>query len=449
MRPQNISSTLARILGGAEPGERVDRVARQVDPTHEIAAVIKAAQLAGSHPILFEQVAGSDIPVISNIYSDHDRLRRFIGAAGNEGFCQKWLDIVATADDRDCTVSGKRPDAGWQSCRLSDLPRITYHERDGGPYLTTAIFLAKEPDTSVPNLSFHRSMMVGDDELRVRLGSSHDLARYQRKAEERGEALEAALLIGVKPSLFMAACASLPYDRSELAIAARIDGAPVEMRRCVSIDLEVPVDAEIVVEGRFLPNIRRPEGPFGEFLGNYVEVGDNHVFEVTHVSRRPDAVFHALLCGSDEDLRPLEATTAARVYGHLRNVMSGVLDVSCHPTTMMTIIRLRTEYEGHGKHALLAALGSNLDYNKVVIAVDEDVDIHDMDDVMWAYLTRGRADTRAMVLSDVPGFYRDPQKDHWGRLAIDATMPWGRQAEFQRKQIPGLAGLKLSDYLDA
>lgn len=219
------------------------------------------------------------------------------------------------------------------------------------------------------------------------------------------------------------------------------------MRPCKTIGLDVPASCDIVVEGRFLPGVRRPEGPFGEFMGNYVGVGDNHVFEVSHVSYRADALFHALVCGSPEDLRPLEAVTAARVYRHVSAQVPGVLDVCCRPNVMISIIKIRKTYEGQGRHAILAALGSHLDYNKVVIVVDEDVDIYDLDDVMWAYMTRGRADTRAMILNDIPGFYRDPHKDHWGRLCIDATMPFGREAEFARKRIPGEDAIDLGEWL--
>jgi UbiD family decarboxylase len=88
-----------------------------------------------------------------------------------------------------------------------------------------------------------------------------------------------------------------------------------------------------------------------------------------------------------------------------------------------------------------------MDYNKVCMAVDEDVDIYDLNDVMWAYLTRGPADQRALILDRIPGFYRDDQQDHWGRLALDATMPWGRQAEFERKRIPGEESVDLARYL--
>jgi 4-hydroxybenzoate decarboxylase len=114
---------------------------------------------------------------------------------------------------------------------------------------------------------------------------------------------------------------------------------------------------------------------------------------------------------------------------------------------MCTVVKIAQQYEGHAKQVLLTAVGANHDWNKVVVVVDEDVDINDFNDVWWAYLTRGRADTRALVISDVPGFYRDAMRDHWGRLAIDATAPFGRREEFLRKRIVGAAEVKLRDYL--
>jgi len=110
-------------------------------------------------------------------------------------------------------------------------------------------------------------------------------------------------------------------------------------------------------------------------------------------------------------------------------------------------LRLKKAYADHARDALQAAVASHTDYNKMVIAVDEDVDATDYEDVLWAFLTRGRADTRSTILHDVPGFYRDPMKDHWGRLLIDATRPWGREAEFERKRIPGRDEVHLKEYL--
>ena len=113
-----------------------------------------------------------------------------------------------------------------------------------------------------------------------------------------GKPLEAAMLIGTPPTAFLTAASPLPYDVDEMDVAAKLAGAPIPMRKCKHVDLEVPADTEVVIEGRFLPNERRPEGPFGEFMGYYVPVGNNAVFEVLGVTVRKDAVFHSILCGS-------------------------------------------------------------------------------------------------------------------------------------------------------
>ena len=421
-------------------------VEREVSGRFELAAVAKAVQRTSEQAVLFERVAGSSMRVVSNLYGSHARLARLI-AAGDAPFVRRWSEIQEQLLPMAQATVSQPFSADRITGRLSDLPAITYHGHDAGPYITSGIFVAKEPDTGVANLSFHRSMYVSDAELRIRLGSSHDLFKYQAKAEARGESVEAAMLIGVEPEIFLAACSSPPHGVSELETAAKISGRPVPVMPCRTIDLHVPVATEVVVEGRILPNLRRPEGPFGEFMGYYVPVGDNHVFEISDVHWRPDPLVHAVICGSAEDLRALEAVTAARIYRHVSSVVPGILDVSCRPNVMITIIKLRKAYEGHAQHALLAAVGAHLDYSKVCIAVDEDVDIQNIEEVMWSFVTRGRADTRTTIVTDVPGFYRDPHKDHWGRLLIDATGPWGREAEFHRKRIPGEESIRLEDYL--
>jgi 4-hydroxybenzoate decarboxylase len=331
---------------------------------------------------------------------------------------------------------------------LGDLPWITYFEKDGGPYITSALFLARHPQSGVANLSFHRSQCISDDELRVRLGTTHDLTNYQQVAELDGKPLPAALLIGTSPEIFLAACASLPRDEDEMVAAATISGQPAAMEKCRSIDLEYPANTEIVVEGQFLPNTQRPEGPFGEFMGYYVPQADNAVFEVLDVHWREDALFHSINCGSPEDMHPLNFAIATRIFRTLSSQLPGILNVACYPNLMNTVVQINQQYDGHARHVLLAAIGAHLDYSKSCMVVDDDVDIHSLDDVMWAYLTRGRADTRAFILHDMPGFYRDPHKDHWGRLAIDATMPFDRQDEFERKRIPGADSLDLSKFLN-
>ncbi len=423
-------------------------VDREVDPRFELAGVsLKAQQDQPDHAVVFQRVRGSKLPVASNIYSSRRRICEMIGAADGN-FCRRWNQLLDKVSARTEAATHQVPTpAGLSTEKLGELPLITYHGKDAGPYFTSAIYLAKDPDTGVPNLSFHRSMVVSDRELRVRLGSSHDLAKYQKRAEERGQPLEAALLLSVPPEIFLAACASLPIDWDELALAAELAQAPIPVHPGRKIDLDIPLSAQIVVEGRFLPDERRAEGPFGEVLGYYVPEGQNHVFEVLDVYWHSDAVFHSIVCGSSEDLTILQLVTAATTFRHLNAVLPGIVDVTCAPAFMNTTIKIRQQYEGHARQVLLAAFGAHLDYNKVCIVVDEDVDMDNLDEVLWAFVTRGRADRRVIVIDDVPGFYRDPNRDHWGRLGIDATMPFDRRGEFERKRIPGVERINLSDYL--
>src|SRR6202034_3677737 len=143
------------------------------------------------------------------------------------------------------------------------------------------------------------------------------------------------------------------------------------------ISMEVPSETEVVIEGRIVPHIRRPEGPFGEFMGFYVPVGDNHVFEVSAVIARHDAIFHALICGSPEDLRLLELSVATRVYQALLAAnLRGIIDVACVPTVMSTVVQIEQMYDGHARQVMLTAMGANHDWSKSVFVVDEDVDIN-------------------------------------------------------------------------
>lgn len=425
-------------------------VSREVDPRFELAAVTAAAQAHSDDAILFENVKGTDLPVATNLFGSRSRLNRLIGAKKGESFCRRWHELFnranppAPAD----AVRLVAPEPPVREVRLGELPLITAHEKDAGAYFTSAIFMAEEPDSGAANMSFHRAMYVSDQELRIRLGTSHDLTRYQRKAEERGEALEVAMLIGPPPAIFLAACASLPYDADEMVAAAIANGGPVPVRPGKTIDLAVPAETEIVIEGRILPNERRPEGPFGEFMGYYVPREPQHVFEITGVTVREDAVFHNILCGSPEDIEALDCAIATRIFRHLDAVLPGIIDVSCKPRLLNTVVKIKQMYEGHAKHVLLAAFGAHVDYSKTCMVVDEDIDIHDLNDVFWAFVTRGRADTRSLVINDVPGFYRDPHKDHWGRLGIDATLPIGREDEFERKIVPGVADIRLEDYFE-
>ncbi|MBS7707045.1 UbiD family decarboxylase [Chelatococcus asaccharovorans] len=421
-------------------------VDKEIDPFHELAAVTAAAQKRWDKPILFNKVKGTRFPVVTNVYGSRERLAEVIGIDAKD-FCRQWSNLAALGKG----TAGADPfarveDDGLIECKLSDLPLITYSDRDAAPYFTSAMFIAKDPETGVGNLSYHRSMYVSDDELRCRLAPRHHLTIYHEKAEKMGKPLEAAMLIGAPATSFLTAAAPLPYDVDELEVAARLKGAPIAMRKCKYIDLEVPADTEIVIEGRFLPNERRAEGPFGEFMGYYVPEGPNAVFEVLGVTVRRDAVFHSILCGSPEEVLTLELSVSANIYQRLSAALPGILDVTCQPFVTHAIIKIDPQFEGHARQVMLATIGAEPIWAKVVTVVDDDVNIYDMDDVMWAILTRCRPDKDMLIIPETPSFYRDDAKDHWGRLLIDATKPFNRREEFERKKIRLADTVNLADW---
>ena len=419
---------------------------REVRGKFELAAVCQSSQRQSEMPLLFNNVEGSRYHVVTNIYGSRKRLCELIGADSGL-FCQRWSELVSHESRR--KTNNKENDTGieYDQVTLVDLPQITYQERDAGPYITAGVFLANDPENGVPNLSFHRAMHVNRQELRIRLGTTHHLTKYQLAAEAQNQALEVAILIGPPTPYVLAAAATIPKSESEVELAMKISERPISMRQCNHIDLKVPAESEFIIEGRILPNLRRPEGPFGEFKGQYIEREENHVIEVLGVTARKNPYYHALLCGSPEDMRLLELSVATQIYQQLSNTLPGILDVSCVPNIMSTVVKIEQQYEGHARQVMLTVFGINHDYSKSCIVVDDDVDINDFSDVYWACMMRASAENDISVIPGVPGFYRDPDRDHWGRLGIDATKPWNRREKFERTRVPGVEDVDLSEYL--
>lgn len=420
-------------------------IQREVSTEYELAAVTDAVQRNSGQPLVFERVSGSPMPVATNLLGTRHRIAEVIGIRHDE-FCQKWTEAMSAQVAWSTGIVDDGTPPARLHGRLSDLPLIKYFERDAAPYFTAGVFVGADPDTGVRNLSFHRAMYVNDHELRVRLAPTHHLTRYHEMAEARGEALEAAMILGAPPAMLVAAASPVPYEVDEYDVAARLAGRQIPVYRGTTVKLPLPVEAEVVVEGYFLPNERRPEGPFGEFMGYYTG-GDNAVFEVSDVSWRPDPVFHSILCGSPEEVLLLELSVAASIYQRVSAVLPGIIDVACSPFVNQAVVKIHQLYEGHARQVLLAALGAELTWCKFCTVVDEDVDIYDVADVQWAILTRPRPDSALMVVDNVPSFYRDPHRDHWGRVGIDATAPFERLAEYVRKRIPGAGDVRLEDYI--
>ena len=424
---------------------QVLRLRKPVEPRFELAALIRRVQEGANLPLLFEHVQGTRFPVVSNLYGSYERVAKILGTTTSE-LAATWS--AAAAGDSAAGLReppGELP--GVEEIAFADLPHITFCEKDAGPYLTAAIVLAREPETGLVNLSYHRMQMLGNGELRARLGRSGDLYRFQQKAESRDRPLEVAVLIGSPPAITLAAAAVIPAGESELDLAERFAGRRFPMRRCESVDLQVPAETEFVLEAEILPHERRPEGPFGEWMGYYVPVTDNHVLLTRRVLARRDAIFHAILSGTGEEMALSSIPNAATIYRAVRSFDPCVRDVSCFPHMQFVVVQIEKRYEGQAAKVMLGAFGAETNRQLFCVVVDEDVDIHNVEDVIWAMSTRCRPDRDIVQIPNVPSYARDPHRLHWGRLGIDATAPLEHRAEFERKRYPGHESVRVEDYL--
>jgi UbiD family decarboxylase len=423
-------------------------VEREVDPRFELAAVISRSQLESDRPILFRNVRGTRFPVVANVYGSFARMHELVDAKPG---ClnERWKQILDSRPRHSYDyINEVAAPTDLVRGALSDLPQITYREKDAASYITAGVFLANDPHTGIPNLSFARCMMIGDNtQMRCCIDPPHDLAKYQAKAEANGKPLEVAILIGAPPSVFLAAASSLPIDEDELQLAAQISGGTLDLYRCAHIDLLVPAATEIVIEATIRPGVRCEDGPFGEFLGYYCEVNKGaYLLDVRGVSWRANAYYEGLLCGSREDLTALAVSWGGRTYRRLIGELPGILDVTINPTLYSTIVKIDKQYEGHAQHVMLKVFAANPYYNLMCIVVDSDIDIHNLDEVWWAFLTRGRLDTRTHVLSSIPAWDYTPGARVGGRIGIDATIPYGHKHEYERSTTPGEQTLNLDDY---
>lgn len=420
------------------------RVRREVEPRFELSAVIQAIQKGPNQPVLFERVRGSRYPVLSNVNGSYRLVASNLGAPA-ENLAQHWAALMELdpADlPQESAASGATQEIG-----LLDVPQLVFSAKDAGPYITAGIVAARDPETGVQNLSYHRSQVISAGELRCRLSTSGDLFRIQQAAEKRGENLAVAMMIGLPPAVLLAGATSYGPEVSELDVAARLAGKRLALRRIESAGVDVPASAQFVIEGEILAGVRRPEGPYGDWLQYYVPVTDNHVLKVNRVTARKDAIYYAILGASSEEITTSGVPMCGGIYRAVRAWVPSVRDVCCYPSMQFCVVQIRNQYEGQPRKAMLAAFGAEMVRVLYCVVVDEDVDIHDPADVIWAISTRCRPDRDIFQIPEVPSAGRDAHRSYWGRLGIDATKPLEWRDEFERRTIPGAESVRLEDYL--
>lgn len=431
--------------------------------THlDITTLIFELERAGRSPVvLYENVEGHSMPVVTNIAGNRKLLAACLQAAPEElpalfrERCQKYIpcDLVAEAPWQDIVLEGDQVD-------LTKLPVPLHFSVDAAPYVTAGQIVAGDPQGGVDTTGFHRLMVKGRNRLGVSLHSRRRMWEFHRRAEERGEALPVAITLGIHPLHYMGSMVyAYPPNVRKFEIIGGLFGEPYRLAKCGQ-GLEVPAAAEIVIEGKILPHVREPEGPFGEFTGYASYRSTQNVFVAERLNMRRDAMYHSIVSGMSKDHILVSCVTReGEILNTLKRNLPNVLGVHVPHTTcgaFMAFIKMKKTAQGEPQQAIMAALGAEF-YTKYVIVVDDDVDIFDMNDVMWAVATRVRAESDMVFMPGCKGAILDPTSDPETftvtKMGIDATRPLGRDfaerlviSEDQRRrvrQILAAAGIQL------
>jgi len=414
------------------------RVKSAVDSDRELAGIAK--KFEAGKAVLFENVKDRDYPVLVGLYWNRSTTSRMFGTTSERLPFVLSDEITAWRENPIEPViveSGPANEVIEEKPNLSTLPIPHHAQGDGGRYLTSSVLIAKDPDTGVRNLSIHRMMVTGPRRCTLLLEEYGHVMDYFKRAEARGEALEVTVNNGVDLGVHLAAASpasAAPIELDEIGIACQIRGEPVELIQAQTVDMEAFANAQFVIEGKILPEIREPEGPYAEVTGYYASREPRWVFEVTGMTRRRHPIFHTILSGPE--VRQAYASVAeAGVFESIRSAVSNVTAVhfSDGSVPYNLVVQLDTSGAGTPRDAIDVAFDS-LVFLKTVTVVDTDINIFDIGDVEWAIATRCRYDKDLVQLPESDGHRLNPmvENDRWVRLGIDATAPVPREQKYTR-----------------
>jgi UbiD family decarboxylase len=409
------------------------RVRQEIDPKFDSTAMLFELDRAGRSPVVvFESIKGKTMPLVTNVAGSRKLLAACLGVKVAElptAFrerCQKYIpcEVVGTAAWDEVVLEGDQID-------LTRLPIPLQFTVDAAPYITAGQISARDPITGVDTTGFHRLMLKGKDRLGISLHSRRRLYEYHRRAEEKGQSLPVAIAIGTHPLHYMGSMVyAYPQNVRKFEIIGGLFGEPYRLARCGVADIEVPAGAEIVIEGEILAGVREPEGPFSEFTGYASHRSTQNVFVAKRVRMRRDAIYHSVVSGMSQDHILVSCITReGEILNALRRNLPNVRNVHVPHTTcgaFMAFVSMKKTAEGEPQMAVMATFGTEL-YTKYVVVVDDDVDIFNMNDVMWAIATRVRAEKDIVLIPGCKGAIIDPTSDPQTftltKMGIDATRP--------------------------
>ena len=401
-------------------GELV-RVRKEVSTEFEIAAIIDALH---EKPVFFENVRESNIPVVAGLVSSKELIARALDIE-RERLLHKLANAIENPLPPEIVEKGECQEVVKKDVDLAKLPIMRYTESDGGKYVASAIAIIKDPELG-RNTCFHRLMLIDKNRFVARIVEERGTDTALKKSDDT---LDIALCIGNSTAVLLAAATSLPKGVDELGMANALE--KTELVKCKTIDVEVPRDCEIVLEGRITKE-RVSEGPFLDLTGIADKVRQQPVIEVNCITHREDPIYQTILAGRNEHKLLMGMPREPTIFSEVNKVCK-CKDVYITPggcSWLHAVVQIKKQNPDDGKEAIRAAFEGHRSLKHCVV-VNDDINIYDQNEVEWAIATRFQADKDAIVLPNQRGSSLDPSGDltegkkaKTCKMGLDATIPF-------------------------
>jgi UbiD family decarboxylase len=396
------------------------RITKEVSTEYEIAGIISSL---GEKPVLFEKIKESKIPVVAGLVSSKLLISKALKVEGQE-LLSSLSNAMENPVPPKVVSEGKCQEVVEKEVDVRKLPILKYTKKDGGKYIPSGVAIVKDPELG-RNMCFHRLMLLDKNKFVARIVEERGTDTALKKA---GGELEIAICIGNSTSTLLSAATSLPKGVDELGMANALDNT--ELVKCKTVDIEVPKDCEIVLEGKITKE-KAPEGPFLDLTGIVDRVRHQPVIEIKCITHRKDPIYQAILAGKNEHKFLMGMPMEPAIYNAVNEVCD-CQDVYITPggcSWLHAVIKIRKQHIDDGKKAIEAAFRGHRSLKHCVI-VEDDIDIYDSNDIEWSLATRFQADKDAVVLPNMRGSSLDPSGDltegkkaRTCKVGLDATIP--------------------------
>jgi 4-hydroxy-3-polyprenylbenzoate decarboxylase len=430
------------------------RISAQVDPELEITEIADRVISSGGPALLFENVKGHSAPVLINIYGTHQRVAWALGVESVDEITNRVREILGIAKAPPKGIMDKLRVAGKLMSVARSVPKVTGSgpcqevvltgddvdigllpvikcwPLDAGRYITLPLVITRDPATGRRNVGIYRVQVHDSKTLGLHWQSHKHGAHHFREGErQKQDRLEVALAIGADPATMYSGSLPLPPDMDEFGVAGVIRGEPVEMVRCKTVDLEVPAQAEYVIEGYTVPGETRPEGPFGDHTGYYSLTEEYPAMHVTAITHRRNPIYATTFVGRPPKEDYFMGHASGRIMlPALQMTLPEVTDIAMPAEGIfqnLVIVSMKKEFPGHARKVMHALWGLGLlMLTKVIVVVDDNVNVHDASEVAWRVLVNIDP-ARDFVFADGPADDLDHAASRprfAGKVGIDATV---------------------------